>query len=110
MSKSFKESPFDKFNNNIELETNLVPKKAVISTKSIEFDKSSRKVGRPKTKQGEFKTINIAVPIEILNKLKNVKEIYQGNLTHYINKLIEKDLNENYDKYLEIVDNLKLFK
>jgi len=109
MSKSFKNSPFDKFNNNIELEQKSEPKKD-ISAKSIESDGEPKKVGRPKIKQGKFKTINIAVPIEVLNKLKNVKEVYQGNLTLYINKLIEKDLSENYNKYLEIVDNLKLFK
>lgn len=109
MSKSFKNSPFDKFNNTIELEQKSEPKKD-INVKSIGSDREPKKVGRPKTKQGEFKTINIAVPIEVLNELKNVKEVYQGNLTLYINKLIEKDLSDNYNKYLEIVDNLKLFK
>ena len=108
MSKSFKNSPFDKFNN-IESECQLETAKDV-NAKLIKFDKEPRKVGRPKTKQGEFKTINIAVPAEILKRLKSIKEVYQGNLTLYINKLIEKDLSENYNKYLEVVDNLKLFK
>lgn len=102
MSKSFKDSPFDKFNN-IEPKQKSEPKKDNTSDKP-------KKVGRPKTKQGEYKTINIAVPVEFLDKLKDVKEVYQNNLTLYINKLIEKDLEANYDKYLEIVDNLKLFK
>ena len=108
MSKNFKNSPFDKFNN-IESERQLVTTEDV-NVKLIKSDKEPRKVGRPKTKQGEFKTINVAVPVEILKILKNIKEVYQGNLTLYINKLIEKDLNENYNKYLEIIDNLKWFK
>lgn len=98
MSKNFKNSPFDKFNN-IESKYPLETTKNV-NTKLIKSDKEPRKVGRPKTKQGEFKTINVAVPVEILKILKNIKEVYQGNLTLYINKLIEKDLNENYNKYL----------
>ena len=109
MSKNFKNSPFDKFNNNIEFEQKSEQKEN-INTKPIESDKEQKKVGRPKTKQGEFKTINVAVPIEILNKLKNIRNVYQGNLTLYVNKLIERDLSENYNKYLEIVNNLKLFK
>lgn len=108
MSKSFKNSPFDKFNN-IESEHQSEPTKDV-NVKIVKSDRELKKVGRPKTKQGEFKTINIAVPVEILKRLKNIKEVYQGNLTLYINKLIEKDLNENYNKYLEIIDNLKCFK
>lgn len=108
MSKNFKNSPFDKFNN-IESERQLETTKDV-NVKLIKSDKEPRKVGRPKTKQGEFKTINVAVPVEILKILKNIKEVYQGNLTLYINKLIEKDLNENYNKYLEIIDNLNCFK
>lgn len=107
-TKSFKVSPFAKFND-IEPEQKPEPKKD-INIKSIESNREPRKVGRPKTKQGEYRTINISVPTESLNKLKNVKEVYQGNLTLYINKLIEKDLDENYDKYLEIVESLKLFK
>ena len=107
MSKSFKDSPFDKFNNNIELGQKSEFKKDINNNES---DRKPKKVGRPKVKQGEFKTINIAVPVEILNKLKNIKEVYRGNLTLYINKLIEKDLNENYDKYLDVVNNLKSFR
>lgn len=108
-AKNFKKSPFDNFN--IETE---VKSKNDKSNKDNNIDtitnNEPKKVGRPKTKQGEYKTINISVPVEFLEKLKEVKEVYQGNLTLYINKLIEKDLEENYDKYLELVNSLKLFK
>lgn len=103
MPKSFKDSPFDKFNN-------IEPEQKPKSNKSDNvINNEPKKVGRPKTKQGEYKTINISVPVEFLEKLKEVKEVYQGNLTLYINKLIKKDLEDNYSKYLELVESLKLF-
>ncbi len=105
-AKNFKKSPFDNFN----IETEVKSKNDKSNNIDIITNNEPKKVGRPKTKQGEYKTINISVPVGFLEKLKEVKEVYQGNLTLYINKLIEKDLEENYNKYLEIVNSLKLFK
>lgn len=103
MPKNFKESPFEKFNS-IGSEQEAEPKKD-----NAVNDKPKR-AGRPKVKQGEHKNINISVPVAILEKLEKVKEVYHGNLTLYINKLIERDIKENYDKYVEIVNNLNMFK
>ena len=72
--------------------------------------KTKRKVGRPKTKTEETKTINIAVPVSVLEKLETVKVCYSNNLTQYINKLIEKDIEANYDNYKHIADSLNSFK
>lgn len=68
-----------------------------------------RKVGRPKTKdiKNTCKNINIAVPINLLDKWANIKIVYGCNLTEYITKLIEKDMNANYEHYKDIADSLK---
>ena len=83
------------------------PKAAVEPKKE---PKTKRKVGRPKTKTEETKTINIAVPVSVLEKLDTVKVRYSNNLTQYINKLIEKDIEANYDNYKHIADSLNSFK
>lgn len=72
--------------------------------------KPKRKVGRPKIKTEPTKTINIAVPVSVLEKLDTVKVCYGNNLTQYINKLIEKDIEANYDNYKNIADSLNTFK
>ncbi len=68
-----------------------------------------RKVGRPKTKdiKNTCKNINVAVPITLLDKWDDVKIVYGSNLTEYITKLIEKDMNANYEHYKNIADSLK---
>ena len=62
-----------------------------------------RKAGRPKTKTEPERYINISVPVLIMDKLDTVKPCFGGNLTAYINRLIVKDLEENYDKYMEFM-------
>lgn len=86
---------------NIEYTVNGKPK-----TKT----KNGKYVGRPKTKTEVTKTINIAVPVSVLEKLDSVKVCYGNNLTQYINKLIEKDIESNYDSYKQIADSLNSFK
>ena len=89
------------------------PKAAVEPKKEpaeVKEPKKKGKVGRPKTKTEETKTINIAVPVSVLEKLDTVKVCYGNNLTQYINKLIEKDIEANYDNYKHIADSLNSFK
>lgn len=115
MAKGFaKNNPLDKLS--VEPKTTVSvpdeePKAAVEpkTTKKAEEPKEKRRVGRPKTKTEATKTINIAVPVSVLEKLDTVKVCYGNNLTQYINKLIEKDIAENYDKYVMIADNLNSF-
>ena len=68
-----------------------------------------RKVGRPKTKdiKNTCKNINVAVPITLLDKWEDIKIVHGSNLTGYITKLIEKDMNANYEHYKDIADSLK---
>lgn len=70
---------------------------------------AKKKVGRPKTKdvKGTCKNINVAVPIVLLDKWEEVKIVHGSNLTEYITKLIEKDMDLNYEKYKSIADSLK---
>lgn len=68
-----------------------------------------RKVGRPKTKdiKNTCKNINVAVPITLLDKWEDIKIVHGNNLTEYITKLIEKDMNANYEHYKNLADSLK---
>ena len=70
---------------------------------------TKKKVGRPKTKdvKGTCKNINVAVPIVLLDKWEEVKIVHGSNLTEYITKLIEKDMDSNYENYKSIADSLK---
>ena len=70
---------------------------------------SRRKAGRPKTRdvRNTCKNINVAVPVTLLDKWETVKIVHGSNLTGYITKLIEKDMEANYGQYKAIADNLK---
>lgn len=67
---------------------------------------SKKAPGRPTTKDVKHtcKKINIAVPKDLLDKWNEIKSAVGGNQTAYIVSLIEKDLNENYDRYKQIAD------
>lgn len=110
MAKGFsKNNPLDKLSG--ATPTPIVPDKEPTATVELKKEsKTKRKVGRPKTKTEETKTINIAVPVSVLEKLDTVKLCYGNNLTQYINKLIEKDIETNYDNYKHIADSLNNFK
>lgn len=109
MAKDFKKSnPLQKLDktekesmaavNNTDIQQ-AMPKKAT----------QKGKVGRPKTKdvKNTCKNINVAVPKELLEQWEDVKIVHGSNLTAYIIKLIEKDMEENYDRYKDIADTLK---
>ena len=103
MAKDFKsKNPLDHFS---------APKEAPIKQAEIDVPVKKR-VGRPKTKdvKGTCKNINIAVPITLLDKWEEIKIIHGSNLTEYITKLIEKDMDSNYDKYKTILNSLNDFK
>lgn len=70
--------------------------------------KQKRRVGRPKTKdiKNTCKNINVAVPITLLNQWEEIKIVHGSNLTGYITKLIQKDMDTNYERYKDIVDSL----
>lgn len=63
--------------------------------------KEKRSPGRPKVKEGAYRTINIAVPVSMLEQMEIAKFKY-GSLTAYVNHAIQADLDANYLKYLEI--------
>lgn len=63
--------------------------------------------GRPKTKTEDDRQVNIRVPLSVLEQWEQIKPAYGGNLTKYINRLIEKDLKENFAKYIDIIRKLE---
>lgn len=67
---------------------------------------SKKAPGRPTTKdvKNTCKKINIAVPKDLLDKWNEIKSAVGCNQTAYIVSLIEKDMNENYENYKQIVE------
>ncbi len=93
-----------KKNKNIAAEIeNKNQKIKIQETKILE----TKRRGRPKTKTEDDRQINIRVPLSILDQWEVIKPVYGGNLTKYINRLIEKDLKENYAKYIDIIRKLE---
>ena len=121
MAKGFsKNNPLDKLSGAkvtpIVAVPDEVPKAAVEPKTEPKKDSEIRKpvqekkkVGRPKTKdvKGTCKNINVAVPIVLLDKWEEVKIVHGSNLTEYITKLIERDMDSNYEHYKDIADSLK---
>lgn len=84
----------------------LQPKKetvAAVQTK-IESESTKGKVGRPKVKTEPTKTINIAVPVSLMEKVEIAKCKYNNNLTEYINAIIRADIEANMDKYNQLYE------
>ena len=120
MAKGFsKNNPLDKLSGTSVPKSTEVQKEppAAVEPKQTEPEPKQekpqttqkRKVGRPKTKdiKNTCKNINVAVPITLLDKWEDIKIIHGSNLTEYITKLIEKDMNANYEHYKNIADSLK---
>lgn len=82
-----------------------------ISAKKDKEIKKPTQRGRKKTKdvKNTCTNINVAIPNELFEKWKEIKKARGNNLTQYVTDLIQKDMDENYDKYkqvLSILDNL----
>ncbi len=120
MAKGFsKNNPLDKLSGTSVPKSTEVQKEppAAVEPKQTESEQKQekpqttqkRKVGRPKTKdiKNTCKNINVAVPITLLDKWEDIKIVHGSNLTEYITKLIEKDMNTNYEHYKDIADSLK---
>lgn len=120
MAKGFsKNNPLDKLSGTSAPKNTEVQKEppATVEPKQTEPEQKQekpqntqkRKVGRPKTKdiKNTCKNINVAVPITLLDKWEDIKIVHGSNLTEYITKLIEKDMNANYEHYKDIADSLK---
>ena len=76
--------------------------------KQVEPDKEKKPVGRPKIKTEPTKTINIAVPVSVMEQVEIAKCKYHDNLTEYVNAVIKADLEKNmsnYQKLYELMNN-----
>ena len=121
MAKSFpKSNPLDKLSRAKPTPTVSVPDeelKAAVEPKTEPKKDSEirkqvqekKKVGRPVKKdvKNTCRNINVAVPIVLLDKWEEVKIVHGSNLTEYITKLIERDMDSNYEHYKDIADSLK---
>lgn len=67
------------------------------------------KGGRPRTKTEPCKVINIAVPESVYANMNIAKMCYGNNMTLYVNRLIEKDLEANQEEYKQFAEKLKMF-
>ncbi len=82
--------------------TTARPEEITAPAVKTEEPKAKKKTGRPKVKEGEYKTINISVPVPILEQMELAKLKYGNNLTAYVNAVIKADLDANYSKYVEL--------
>lgn len=73
---------------------------------SLKSAPEKKKVGRPKVKVEETKTINIAVPVSVIEKINIAKCKYHDNLTEYVNAVINADLANNMKEYQKIYNML----
>lgn len=79
-----------------------IQKENYAATNTTDTKKEKKKtIGRPRTKTEEEKIINIAIPLSVYKKMNLAKLQYNNNLTLYINSLIERDLDENLERYKE---------
>ena len=71
-------------------------------------EKEKGKPGRKPTKdvKNTCTNINVAIPNELYDKWKEIKTARGNNLTQYVTDLIQKDMDENYDKYKQIISML----
>lgn len=69
-----------------------------------------KKAGRRPTdpdgrKKKEYtKNVNVAIHLDTFAKMEIAKAKYGNNITKYINTLVEKDLEANYETYKNIYD------
>lgn len=75
---------------------------AYTTNDAAETSEPKKKVGRPKTAP-PTKRKPIAVPVTLLEKYNQVKDgTLSSSFNEYIVRLIESDLNTNYDNYKKI--------
>lgn len=75
---------------------------AYTNNDAAETPEPKKKVGRPKTAP-PTKRKPIAVPVTLLEKYEAVKDgTLSSSFNEYIVRLIESDLNTNYDNYMKI--------
>lgn len=84
-------------NKRAEIKTNTGDPKTSNKPPESGSTRNVKKAGRPSN--GEVKHISLAIPVDIFEKTGVAALLYDGNRTKYINALIKKDLEENYDKY-----------
>ena len=98
-----------------KLKTNTRAIKTIENTPEPNVTKvetQKKQVGRPpldpdgKKKKDYTKTVNVAIPLDTLEKIQIAKVKYGDNLTKYINAIIEKDLEANFESYKTIYDML----
>lgn len=111
MAKNFKgNNPLDKMDSKnpvqVEKENKPIeesnPEPAAETNETPAVKPTKKKTGRPKVKMGEYKTINIAVPIPMLAQMEIAKLKYGNNLTAYVNAVIKADLDVNFKKYQQL--------
>ena len=82
--------------------TTAKPEETAPAAVQPETPKAKKKTGRPKVKEGEYKTINISVPVDVLKLMEVAKLKYGNNLTAYVNAVIKADLDANFEKYQQL--------
>jgi uncharacterized protein (DUF4415 family) len=106
MAKSFKKNtPIDR------LEHTKEPKIVVEDTVKTTTT-AKRKQGRPpkdptgRLKRDYTEKVNIAIDKDVMEKVRLASRCHAGTITDYVNALIKKDLDANFDTYQKMIDTI----
>jgi hypothetical protein len=107
MAKNFKNvSPLDNVSSTPKTQAAEVEQPTPTAKIEKPITDGTKKPGRPRVKTEQTKTVNIAVPVSVLEKLEVAKRVRGGNLTEYVNAVIAADLDANFDKYQELANTI----
>lgn len=76
---------------------------AKIAPVEAEVPALKRERGRPRNAEKK-EQVNVRIPVEVLDQVRPLLPVlYGGSLATYITRLIKKDLEENHEKYLDML-------
>lgn len=111
MTKTFKTNPLKKVTSGSEIQKEDIEVKQEPDQSQPQHiqPEPKRGKGRPRKKTEPEKMINIGIPESLYQKMEVAKICYGNNMTQYIRKALEKDIELNYQKYQEMANMLKDF-
>ena len=106
MAKNFKTNPLKKVTNGAEIENEVTVN---TSQEHASDPVQKRGKGRPRKKVEPEKMINIGIPESLYQKMEVAKICHGNNMTQYIRKALERDIESNYEDYQKAAEALKKF-
>lgn len=111
MAKTFKTNPLKKVTSGSEIQKENVEVKQEPDQSQPQHiqPEPKRGKGRPRQKTEPEKMINIGIPESLYKKMEVAKICHGNNMTQYIRKALERDIESNYEDYRKAAEALKKF-